>query len=495
VRRSSALSIDSPRQWGVLVVLAIVLPFLWATHITGDIIKEDAGENLRMALSLQRAGVMSNNAQPPFRPSMVREPIPVISTCLTLNVIDAMIGRADAADYFQGQRARLVKCQNVVWLGCLCIAVFVFIRRLTPSFACAVAGVLLLNLIVFADSQPRMYMLDSLYTEAPAAFFLAVISLALASALRSRKASLMAFAGICCGIMALTKAAFLYVTAGIVIILPFAALMDRREFPVKVLLRDAAIVAVTCFAVAGPWMYRNYTALGTFGITMRGGEAIYFRALLDGLSGREYVESFAVWAPYPLNGLLRRALGVSREDIENGVRFQHLNDSPLAKWWAADLAAENAGRPQDTFSIHRLTGAEREKLIREFTGAGNPDPELAADHVLGRRGVQMILAHPFKHLANVVPELWRATFFSFPLLVIALAYACRRRDPVLAVMFLPALGLVAFYALLAPFYPRYALPVMPIAACIAAVIGDRLYKHFLARRPAGQQSVGLTRPD
>jgi len=103
--------------------------------------------------------------------------------------------------------------------------------------------------------------------------------------------------------------------------------------------------------------------------------------------------------------------------------------------------------------------------------------------------MQLILAHPLRHLANTVSNLWRGAFFSFPLLLIAIAYAWRHRDVALATLMLRALGMVLFYALLTPFYVRYGLPELPIAACIAVVLGSRLGQHLLSRG-AKRQSPG-----
>ncbi len=477
--RRTAPQLRAP-QWLALLVLAIALSIFWSSRITGAVIKEDAAENLRMALNLKRIGVMSNSTQSPFRPSMFREPLPVITNLLTVYLIERALGPADDAQYFQGERAKLVKEQNIFWLGCLSVAVFLFVRRLTPSFNCAFTAVVVVSLLLLGD-QASLYMLDSLYTETPAAVLLIICSLALSSAVSSEKAARTVFAGLCLGLLALVKAAFLFVAAGIVMLLPCFSLLDRQHLPMKNLVRLAAILGAACLMVVTPWMYRNYRELGVFGITTRGGEALYFRALMDQMNWEEYFDSFAFWAPYPLNGALRRLRGISREDIANGSRLLRLNDANTTKWWAADRAAEMAGRPQDAYSFHRLTGAEREKLVREFTVAGQPDPYLAADRILGRRAMQMLLAHPLRHLANTVSNLWRGAFFSFPLLLIAIAYAWRRRDIALAMLMLPALGMVMFYALLTPFLVRYGLPELPIAACIAVVLGSRLGQHILSR--------------
>jgi hypothetical protein len=476
----------SRREWLFLSALAIALLLFWSSRITGAVIQKDAADTLRMALNFKQTGVVSNSEQPPYGPSMFREPLPVFTTVLSVYVIEGALGRTDASQYFNGERAKLLKYQNVFWLSVLCGALFIIVRRLTGSFYYAVASILITNvLLLFAEVGS--YMLNSLYTEAPAAALLAVGSLLLSTGIRAKRAVLITLAGLCFGLLALVKAAFLYVVPGIVLAIAFASLLNRQHFSAAVLVRRAVLLGLAFFIVVAPWMCRNYVSLGTFGIASRGGEALYIRAVTDQMTWEEYFGSFSVWAPYPLGGALRRILGISREDIENGVRLQRLNDGANSKWADSDLAAEAAGRPQDARTFYRQCGAERNKLIQAFTAAGHPQPGLATDRVLGKQGMQMIATHPLRHLAHTISELWRGAFFTFPLLLIAITYAWRRKNLELGMLLLPAFVMTTFYGLLAPFDPRYGLPAYPIAVCVAVVLGrllcERVQSLRLTTRP------------
>jgi hypothetical protein len=199
---------------------------------------------------------------------------------------------------------------------------------------------------------------------------------------------------------------------------------------------------------------------------------------MNEMTWEEYRGSFFVWGPYPVAGALRRILGISREDLENGVRLQRLWEDSLSKWASADLTAEAAGRPEDARTFYRQAGAERNKLIQEFTATGDPEPGLTTDHVLGKRGMHMIATHPLRHLAHAISNLWRGAFYLFPLFLIAIIYAWRRRNLELALLALPPFAMVLFYGLVSPFLPRYALPAYPMAVCIAVVLGGLLYAHF-----------------
>jgi hypothetical protein len=57
-------------------------------------------------------------------------------------------------------------------------------------------------------------------------------------------------------------------------------------------------------------------------------------------------------------------------------------------------------------------------------------------------------------------------------------YRVRRRKLQLALLTLPALGIVLFYALVSFFTPRYSLPAVPLALCAAAALSVTLFGRF-----------------
>ena len=62
--------------------------------------------------------------------------------------------------------------------------------------------------------------------------------------------------------------------------------------------------------------------------------------------------------------------------------------------------------------------------------------------------------------------LWRGAFFVAIVLITTLVLGLNRRRVDWLVAVLPAAGLVAFYALLSHFIPRYGVPMTPIAVVI-----------------------------
>jgi hypothetical protein len=188
------------------------------------------------------------------------------------------------------------------------------------------------------------------------------------------------------------------------------------------------------------------------------------------MTREEYVGSFYVWAPRRLRGIVGSVLGFSPADLQRGGRLQRLNRDPDSDFAAADLAAERAGRPDQTVSLYRQARAERVKLEDALAAAGDPHAQPKADLVLKQRAMGVIEKHLWQHLLMTVPLLWGGAPFTFVVLLASLAVAVRQRRFDLGAVALPAFGVVMFYALLSHFIPRYADPVRPLAVALTLVL-------------------------
>jgi hypothetical protein len=461
-----------------LIATAIGVLLFWATLISDDKIMADAHQNLWMALNLRNSEVISLSESPPVVPSMQREPLPALVGALAVRAVDAVLGPAPAADYFYGKRAALLKYQNVLWLYVLSIAVFIVGLNLGLTFWPALLCVLVSNSLLLGEWY-RICMLNSLLTESAAAAFLTLGSALLTIGSSANKLRWVVCAGVCFGLLALVKAAFLYVTLGLLLAIPGLSLLLRQ--PSRSAIVQAAVLTGTAALVVLPWMLRNYSSIGYFEIAGRGGEALYDRAVMEQMTRDEYIGSFYAWAPYPFGGPLRRALGYSRTDMEEGGRLQRLNESSDSSFARRDEAAELAARPQDTVTYYRRGRAEKMILLNQFVAAGNPEPELAADRELKKRAIAMIVKHPLRHVALTLSLLWRGGNFAFAPLAGAFIYAVRCRKRELALLVLPALALVLFYALLSSFETRYAMPTYPLVVCVLVALAAHLVRRCQVR--------------
>jgi hypothetical protein len=459
--------------WIAGVLAALALAFSWTRLITDERIDGDDLQTLTMAVNLRYHGVASLDREPPYAPSMYREPLPVLTTALAIWLADAALGEAGPQAYLAGERARLLKLQNLLWLALLCVFAFWATFLLTSSRYLGVVAVLLMNLdvvpLVTVGLEPLL--LDSLMPEASSPTFLLAAGAFLVAAMRRRSVGHFAWAGLCFGLLALTKASFLYIFIGFVGVLLAVAVVAARRSSLRARFAPVGVLTLAFAAVVLPWMFRNYVQLGEFMLTERGGIVLYLRALKNGVTPDEYRGAYWFWGPQPLQPLVGRLLGFSAVDLQRGGRLQRLNRLPTAEFYREDLEAWHNGKPDEAITFIRKALAEEERLKRVAAETGGAGSAQRIDAVLQERAIAMIADEPLRHLKMVPLLLWRAALFPLPVFLIALVYALRRRDYALGVFVLPGLGAIMFFALLTENIPRYSTPVLPLAVVTAAVLG------------------------
>jgi 4-amino-4-deoxy-L-arabinose transferase-like glycosyltransferase len=456
-------------QWLLLALGSALLVIFWLSRISTSPIVWDAAENLHLTLNVAHHHAFSQSEQEPLQPSTYREPLPILFSAVAVDAVDAALGPTDNSDYFQGRRARLLKYQNLVWMAVLTLVTFALARELGITFNLSLVCVAALNLLLLTHDV-GYFMLDSLYTEALASALLCLASLLLLKGLRRNSLTWLALAGISFGLLILVKALFLYLIATVAIFMVLLSPWLHRSYWVAT--RQAAALVILALLVILPWMLRNLEQVGYFAITQRGGEVLYDRAMADQMTRDEYIGAYFMYAPYPLDGILRRILGYSRSDLEFGGRLQRLNESPAASFYVRDYSAELAGRPEDAVTYMHRAGADRVRLRMQLEQAGDLHAEPTSDRLIQQRATQMIRQHLFSHLELIPLYLWQGAFFCFPVLVLAAIVALRRRRIDVLLMLWPATGSLLFYASVAHLEPRYAIPTFPIVVCALAAVAS-----------------------
>jgi 4-amino-4-deoxy-L-arabinose transferase-like glycosyltransferase len=365
------------------------------------------------------------------------------------------------------------------------LSVLAALRVLTGSSILALIG----TFIVGANLD-----VDTLSTELPAAALLALVSFLAMMAVKTRLPLYYGFAGLSLGALILTKGAFFYVSLGLITCLVLWSFFQWCR-SVQVTALGPVLFVLGILLVIGPWVARNYSISGDLVITERGGGVLLIRALQDQMNRTEYLGSFYVWAP---NGWIKRTvgnvLGFGRDDLKRGGRLQRLNRSGRAEFAAEDRAAYSAGLPEAAISYYRRAGAEWQKIYLQLWQQGHPHPESAAEQEVQKRAVELIRAHPLRHIAMTLPFLWRGAPFIAPLLALfALAAMLWRRYDLIVYM-LPAIGSVAFHAFATHNLPRYNAPAWPIitvlAVVLAQVLAFRIWQRF---SQTGGQGNGILR--
>jgi hypothetical protein len=470
-------------KWASSILVGIFLLHVWQSHITTTPIEKDASHTLRMGINLLRHGVISLDKQLPYTPTMYREPVPAIMSAATVGIIESAIGPTEAANYYDGNRAKYVKYQNIAWLALLTLGVFWAIIMFSSSFVLALVGVILVNMkIPGISSGPIALGVDRLYTELPAAALLMISSTLLAFGVQRRRVYPFALAGFLFGVLALTKAAFLYIFVGIVLIAVVRAIYILYSSASWHGALHALVICLSFLIAVGPWMLRNYYHLDNLAISDRGGGVLNIRATLNEMTSEEYRGTFYCWAPERLRPIIGPALGFSPSDLEKGGRLQRLNRTAESSFADQDLAAEREGRPEDAISYYRKARAENVKLRRQLEDQGHPSPRQRARDILQDRSLRSIAEDPGKHLRLTLALIWRGAPVAFPIIFMTLLYALAGKREDLFFFVLPAFGVAAFYALLTHFIPRYGVPIGPVAIATFIVAAASFFHSRQERR-------------
>ncbi len=469
------------QKWAVIVftIAALVASWRYTIHaIPADRpVINDAWQNLTLAYNLSRYGVMSlSHDTADLAPSSRREPLPVAFLALHMASVEAVHDKMTLEGYQKGLGTGRLKVSNVFWAALLAYSVFASIVLLSGSFVLAGAGTLVANLMA-------VQYFNNLLTEPHAAALLTLASYLGIVAVSRRHALYFGLAGIGFGALALTKASSFYVTIVLAVLLLGWGLWQlsrpTRERSVRIASVIAFVLGVAL--TTGPWMLRNYVLLGSTEIVGSAAPVVLMvRAAKNKMSWTEYRGSFYAWAP---NGLLRKAAsalsGFTEADLGRGGRLQRFNRSSDSEFYASDMEAVRAGRPEDAVSFLKAAQAEKQKVKRELLSQGYTP--LDAERELQRRVIRQILGEPLKHLAMTVPFLWRGAGLIFPALTLVACYAAGARRPDLMVYVLPALGLVFFYALATHFHPRYGHPLVPVSIVGVLVLSHAVMRHRINR--------------
>jgi 4-amino-4-deoxy-L-arabinose transferase-like glycosyltransferase len=403
-----------------------------------------------------------------------------VTIALGVVLADVMMGRADTDAYLSGPRVKYLKAHHVLWKVAETICAYLLVLVLTSSRAAALLGAILIG-----THQPDI---DTLQTELEAATLLMLGITLLIVGLSRRKWYLLLLAGISLGLLALTKAIFLYVFVVLLPAVPLVMCTLRERTGRRQGLAAVALLVLGFAVTTLPWMIRNQIQLGSFHISERGGMALYLRALLNGMTRDEYAGTFYVWSPRDWRKLAGRVSGFGPEDLERGGRLQRLNRDQRSSFAMAELAAERSGNPDAAITFYSKARAERVRLADSYTRAGNPGAYRAADEEMQARALTMMVAHPFRHLALTVPLLWRGAALQVPVLALALVYSVRSRQRALLLTILFAVAYLMMYAFFTHFESRYGAPTAPITGVVAVVPLVAAWRHV--RRALAGQRVG-----
>lgn len=477
----------------VLVGLTLLLTLrLGVGVITTDGDEVDARHYVAAGMTLAQHGVFGYE---PDEPNMYREPLTSWTIALQVMIDPRLRGLPFAEVDRDGPAARAVKQQNLLWAALTLLGVGQLTLMLLGSRGRRATVVAALAMVVthvaFLEWED---VTDRSLSELAAAAILVWATIAAVRAVDRAGGWDWAVLGVLLGLLALTKASFLYVA---LVFLPLLMLLRwwRERARPGTLLRDLAVAVTALAVVCAPWMGRNLAQFGTFGISDRGGLAIWFRVTWNEATSEELRGAWVYFAPLPTQPALARVLDVDLEDFRGDGALRR-----VARFAPED---EVEGR-----SFYRLARTDRGTLTDAYREEGLSDWQAAhrADRDLMSAGVAALRAEPDRFVRTFPVFLWRGTWsmlFSnlvpsillgplnlagMALLMVALALSVLRGRPRWFATVGIAGGIITFYALLSHFEPRQARPAVPIMLLLCVLAVDAVLRAVQDRRPRARLS-------
>lgn len=392
--------------------LALCLWLAWASlgKIDESSIKGDATQNLKITHNLLVHGEFAlTKAGEHWMSTNFREPVPPAVTALYIRLALPGVLHSDLASWHQGDNAKNIKKVNAFWvfwglLATLELALKVLRRRMLALATLAVS-----YWLFFGTSG----VVNTLYTELPAATLMLMATWSFASAIESRQWSKTRaiVSGALMGALCLTKTVFL---VGIPVFLMLIAWSRPRPEEATVSsnrISQAAALAVLALlsfgAVISPWMIRNKLQLDTFEISSgRTGYVTLYRAYMDLMTDEEYRLGFSLYGPGLYRQLVKgTSLELLPQDRKRGGRVQRLNYGAI-DFRDEDRSSVFTRRPDLSLTFYTLPAAEYQVLLQQMRVEGVSRPELAADKVLKAKAMDIFKKHPIKHLKVGILVFW-----------------------------------------------------------------------------------------
>lgn len=488
------------------LLLALVLAWHSMRHAAEDSIKADARQNLTIAVNLVERGEFSGSRltvdEP--KPSNFREPLPIWVVAAYLKTFTL----PDPADeVFKGPNAAHIKKHNAGWVFLGFLGCWLLIHALTGSHL----GALLGSLVIHGLLLDLPYLVNTLYTELAASVLLIWCTWLLVRAHDTQQRRYWLLAGVLFGLLALTKAIFLYAAIGSLPFIALAQLYRRDEWRVRVkrALQAGALVALGLAFTVAPWMIRNWVHFDSIQITEgRGGWVLYKRHMLNNMTPEEYKGGFYYYGP----GIFRKwvegtSFELAKEDATKvGGRVSRLHIG-VSEFQRSDLEAQGVGQPDQAVTYYRKASAKARELHRHYSSLGHPNPAQQADHDMQAIGKAGIAQEPLAHMKVTVLLAWRG-FWSFPPrlflpfgpdpaqarpmlewlnLVSGLAFYAvflmglllRRSKWLLFAV--PTMSMLAIYALLTQNMSRFTVPANPLVLMALVVLVHAAWRRWVHR--------------
>ena len=492
--------------WLVPIAVCAGLTYQAAGRISSDPILGDGIQNLLMAVNVFKHNTFSIDTHDNPRPTNVREPLDPLLVGLHLKLVAPDAVNRPFADFRAGDLTRTVKLTNLVWIFAGLTGIWLLTLRLGGNNLAGIVAAGLSFQIFFHGST----YIDTLYTELSAATLMIWATYGLLRSVQQQSLAWFFGSGVLMGLLALGKAAFVFIGIVAVPLLMLALLIARRpdRFAVSQVIVWGLAMSLAFGLTLSPWLVRNDLQFGNMRVTERGGLILWGRAHLNNMSNDEVLGLIYDHSP----SIYRRAVAGTRlaegpDDFERGGRWQRLNRY-LSTFWETDRRAAYEGKPENAISFHYRAAAQYNQRVFQLRDQGHPYPDQAVGDELKTEAFRLLKERPWRHIAMTLPFFWHG-FWSFKkvevpwvsleaqdaineslnllagvaLFGVFFYGLLRRHAQWVAVTVLPV-GLLMFYAFLSHNIPRYSTPAHPMMLLALVLVLRTLWLRWRKRGQA-----------
>ena len=335
------------------IVIAGAFAAVTFHYTTRNPIQKDAAQNTRAAYHLVHAGVISLDKQASEKPdpAMRREPLPIVATAGFLLVHPAFAQSYTIPDLLDGRLTKTVKGVNAFWRFLVVIFLFLLCRELFPDWRVAIVMALLCLIASEFFFLSRPGIVDRMYTELPEVALMLLASWSAVRFVHGKTKARALWLGVALGLLALCKAAFLYIGFGFILLL---FVTDRAEHfrptPGKPAWRlfvlTYAVIALAMFATIAPWVARNATIFGKPQIAAGTDVTVLGTRML--LTEHTLLGQLYLYSPYALKQRVFGPLtGYSEDDLKPGGRLAETTTAKANRSTTFDERIEAEGYQGD----------------------------------------------------------------------------------------------------------------------------------------------------
>jgi hypothetical protein len=411
--------------------------------------------NIELAYKLQDRGIFSEaRAEREGRSASAYRP-PAYPAFLALGMLATLdihgpyrVSITNNASHFLRP---LYPIQKIVLLVTAYLAMYAVWRTTRNRWLCLLPFPFICHTPLFlVDYRPILSTYTNFfYPTTFAALVVTALGLSLWVAFEKRRTWQFALSGLLAGVLALTRAAFLYyIVLGALVL--FLWLWRRPEQRRVFAPRAACCVAVALVVVAG-WMARNHHHFGRWFIAERGGYQLNVRAQMLDMDRTAYLASFLYWSnsSFLAETLLPRLIDAERlREIEGKL-------DPDAWGSYKKLAKQEWFDYQDRYgnSIEADRALMRDSLV-----------------AIGRRPIRhLVVSIPLMHRGFCVERFYGMNWLLIPAFFGVAGLAFMRGSSSQMAMLSPALFCFAFNVAATNSLPRYNILLIPLLWVAVAI--------------------------